>query len=207
MFYDSSWYSCYFSNFNRFNNVKLCEVYCAPMSLVRFKASSAIARKVPSPARNLPSPMSKPTCNIRQPLALTVPIASLRFPAGNYKLTVTATGFRTFTESDIVVKVNDQLQIDATLDVGSAQQEVINVEANAVQVQTESTQLGDVIDSKKMLALTAQRPQLHRSSGPAGGRRARHCRHDRRRPSGLGQFECRATSPSTASGKPPTHSS
>jgi hypothetical protein len=77
----------------------------------------------------------------------------LALPAGNYKLSVTAVGFRNFVESDIVVKVNDQLQIDVTLDVGSAQQEVVKVEANAVQVQTENTQLGDVIDSKKMLAL------------------------------------------------------
>ena len=77
----------------------------------------------------------------------------LALPVGNYKLTVTATGFRNFAENDIVVKVNDQLEIDVTLEVGSAQQEVINVEANAVQVQTESTQLGDVIESKKMLAL------------------------------------------------------
>ena len=77
----------------------------------------------------------------------------LALPVGTYKLTVNAKGFRPFAETDIVVKVNDQLQIDVTLDVGSAQQEVVNVEANAVQVQTESTQLGDVIDSKKMLAL------------------------------------------------------
>ena len=77
----------------------------------------------------------------------------LALPAATYKLTVSASGFRNFVESDIVVKVNDQQQIDVTMDVGSAQQEVINVEANAVQVQTESTQLGDVIDSKKMLAL------------------------------------------------------
>jgi Carboxypeptidase regulatory-like domain len=77
----------------------------------------------------------------------------LALPAGTYKLTVTATGFRNFTESDIVVKVNDQLQVDVSMAVGSAAQEVVNVEANAVQVQTESTQLGDVIDSKKMLAL------------------------------------------------------
>lgn len=77
----------------------------------------------------------------------------LALPVGNYRLAVTATGFRNFIENDIIVKVNDQLQIDVTLEVGSAQQEVINVEANAVQVQTESTQLGDVIDSKKMLAL------------------------------------------------------
>jgi len=77
----------------------------------------------------------------------------LALPAGNYKLTVNASGFRPFVESDIVVKVNDQQQIDVTMEVGSAQQEVINVEANAVQVQTESTQLGDVVDSKKMEAL------------------------------------------------------
>jgi Carboxypeptidase regulatory-like domain len=77
----------------------------------------------------------------------------LALPAGNYRLAVSATGFRNFAETDIVVKVNDQLEINITMLVGSAQQEVINVEANAVQVQTESTQLGDVIDSKKMLAL------------------------------------------------------
>ena len=77
----------------------------------------------------------------------------LALPAGKYQLTVTAAGFRNFVENDIVVKVNDQLEIDATMQVGSATQEVVNVEANAVQVQTESTQLGDVIDSKKMLAL------------------------------------------------------
>jgi hypothetical protein len=77
----------------------------------------------------------------------------LALPAGNYKLSVTAGGFRNFEETGIVVKVNDQLQVDVTLDVGSVQQEVVKVEANAVQVQTESTQLGDVVDSKKMLAL------------------------------------------------------
>jgi hypothetical protein len=77
----------------------------------------------------------------------------LALPAGNYKLSVTAGGFRTFVETDIVVQVNDQLQVDVTLEIGSLQQDVVKVEANAVQVQTESTQLGDVIDSKKMLAL------------------------------------------------------
>ncbi|HVH71297.1 MAG TPA: carboxypeptidase-like regulatory domain-containing protein, partial [Candidatus Dormibacteraeota bacterium] len=76
----------------------------------------------------------------------------LALPAGNYKLTVTATGFRTFTEKNIEVKVNDQLHFDVTLDLGSVT-ETVEVTANAVQVQTESTQLGDVVDSKKMLAL------------------------------------------------------
>jgi hypothetical protein len=76
----------------------------------------------------------------------------LALPAGPYKLTVTAAGFQQFTASDIDVKVNDQLRIDVTLEVGSVQQEV-SVEASAVQVETASTQLGDVIESQKMLAL------------------------------------------------------
>jgi Carboxypeptidase regulatory-like domain len=76
----------------------------------------------------------------------------LALPAGVYKLTVTAPGFRTFTETGIEVKVNDQLHFDVTLNVGSVQEQV-EIVANAVQVQTESSQLGDVIDSKKMLAL------------------------------------------------------
>ena len=76
----------------------------------------------------------------------------LALPAGNYTLIATATGFRPFTETNIEVKVNDQLNIDVTMALGSTT-ETVSVEANAVQVQTESTQLGDVIDSKKMLAL------------------------------------------------------
>jgi hypothetical protein len=76
----------------------------------------------------------------------------LALPAGTYRLTVTAAGFKTYNTTDIEVKVNDQLQVDVTLSVGSAT-ETVSVEANAVQVQTENTQLGDVIDSKKMLAL------------------------------------------------------
>src|SRR5215472_14427985 len=76
----------------------------------------------------------------------------LALPVYTYKLNVTATGFRPFTMTDIVVKVNDQLRLDVTLDVGSMLQEV-NVVANPVQVQTENTQLGDVVDSQKMLSL------------------------------------------------------
>jgi len=76
----------------------------------------------------------------------------LALPAGKYRLTATSTGFRTFTTTDIDLKVNDQLHFDVTLQVGSLA-ENISVEANTVQVETESTQLGDVIESKKMLAL------------------------------------------------------
>ena len=76
----------------------------------------------------------------------------LALAAGVYKLTVTASGFRPYAVTDLEVKVNDQQLVDVILAVGSTT-ETISVEANTVQVQTENTQLGDVIDSKKMLAL------------------------------------------------------
>jgi hypothetical protein len=76
----------------------------------------------------------------------------LAIPPGTYKVTVTASGFQQHTATDIVVKVNDQLRVDVTLEVGSVQQE-ISVTASAIQVETANTQLGDVIESKKILAL------------------------------------------------------
>src|SRR5215475_13557045 len=76
----------------------------------------------------------------------------LALPAGNYQINVSASGFRPYAAKDIVLQVNDQLKLDVTLDVGSVSEEV-SVSANAVHVDTENTQLGDVIDSKKLLAL------------------------------------------------------
>jgi len=76
----------------------------------------------------------------------------LALPAGNYKITAIAPGFRPYTGTDITVQVNDQLHLDITLDVGAVSEHV-DVAADVTRVETESTQLGDVIDSKKMLAL------------------------------------------------------
>ena len=76
----------------------------------------------------------------------------LALPAGTYRLSATAPGFQQFVTTNIDLKVNDKFRLDITLEVGSVQQEV-NVNAGAVQVETESTQLGDAIESKKMLAL------------------------------------------------------
>lgn len=76
----------------------------------------------------------------------------LALPAGNYKITATAAGFRPYAGTDITIQVNDQLRIDITLQVGTVKEQV-SVSADVTRVETESTQLGDVIDSKKMLAL------------------------------------------------------
>ena len=76
----------------------------------------------------------------------------LALAAGTYKITVSAPGFRPYSTNEITVEVNDQLKLDITLEVGTVI-EVVDVSGNIVHVETENTQLGDVIDSKKMLAL------------------------------------------------------
>src|SRR5262245_42884696 len=57
----------------------------------------------------------------------------LALPAGTYRLTVNAAGFRPFVEDNIVVQVNDQLHFDVTLDVGSVT-DTVEISANTVQV-------------------------------------------------------------------------
>lgn len=87
--------------------------------------------------------------------AVTADDGSYRFlalPVGTYELSATIAGFQQYNATDIVLQVNDQLRIDISLKVGSIN-EHMTIAADAVQVETENTQLGDVIDSKKMLAL------------------------------------------------------
>ncbi|HEX4484940.1 MAG TPA: carboxypeptidase regulatory-like domain-containing protein, partial [Terriglobales bacterium] len=76
----------------------------------------------------------------------------LALPAGTYKLTASAAGFQQFNTTNLDIKVNDKFRVDISLEVGSVQQEV-NVTTGTVQVETESTQLGDAIESKKILSL------------------------------------------------------
>ncbi|MEO8657203.1 MAG: carboxypeptidase regulatory-like domain-containing protein [Bryobacteraceae bacterium] len=76
----------------------------------------------------------------------------LALPPGPYKITATAPGFQQAVNTGTELKVNDQLRVDFVLQVGNVQQQV-SVTGEAIQVETENSQLGDVIESKKMLAL------------------------------------------------------
>jgi Carboxypeptidase regulatory-like domain len=73
-------------------------------------------------------------------------------PVGHYSVTVDAKGFKTYVQSGITLLINQDLRVDAKLVIGSAQQSV-EVSAQAVQVATENTSMGDVIESRKMLSL------------------------------------------------------
>jgi hypothetical protein len=74
-------------------------------------------------------------------------------PVGQgYSVEVEARGFRKASRSDIKLLVNQDYRADFRLAVGSTTQEV-SVSANAAQVETVGTQLGNVIEDQKMQAL------------------------------------------------------
>ena len=63
---------------------------------------------------------------------------------GLYELGVTRIGFGPYKRTGITIDVNAKLQVDVGLQIGS-ESERVTVEANAVQVETQNTQMGDVI--------------------------------------------------------------
>ena len=88
--------------------------------------------------------------------ATTDPTGSYEFlavPIGSaYGVTVEAKGFQTSTQSGIALDANQHFRVDFQLVVGSLTQK-IEVSAAAAQVETTSTQVGDVIGSNKMTSL------------------------------------------------------
>ena len=77
------------------------------------------------------------------------------FPAlqtGNYEISVSITGFKSFKQTGIVLNVNDALTIDTPLQIGQAQ-DVITVSSDTLRVEAASTQLGEVIEGKQMAAV------------------------------------------------------
>ena len=71
---------------------------------------------------------------------------------GNYDLEIRQPGFKTYRQTGLVIDANSALKADATLSVGTAT-EKIEVSTDTVHVETESTQLGQVITGKTMTAV------------------------------------------------------
>lgn len=77
----------------------------------------------------------------------------LEVPAAEgYSVVVDAPGFKQSRQTGLKLLVNQKLRANFQLQIGQATQE-ITVQANAAQVESSSTQLGDVIEDTKMTAL------------------------------------------------------
>jgi hypothetical protein len=73
-------------------------------------------------------------------------------PTGHYTITIQGRGFKEYRQTGLTIDVNSALRVDAKLELGAVTQEV-NVSASAVQVDTTSTQMGEVIGGNKIEAV------------------------------------------------------
>ncbi len=80
-------------------------------------------------------------------------------PIGPYRMDVSKEGFATYVELGIVLNVNTNPTINATLKIGAVS-ETVMVEAEALSVETHSTGVGQIIDHQEVaeLPLNAREP-------------------------------------------------
>jgi hypothetical protein len=71
---------------------------------------------------------------------------------GHFNLDATSAGFEKFTRTDIVVNTDQTLKEDVTLTVGNAAQ-TVTVQANALQVQSETSELSTLITGQQVTQL------------------------------------------------------
>jgi len=73
-------------------------------------------------------------------------------PVGNYEIEIHHPGFKTYKRTGLAVSVNTQLAADAQLQMGEEFQQV-TVSGSAVHIDTEETQMGQVMQDAKIAAL------------------------------------------------------
>jgi Carboxypeptidase regulatory-like domain len=73
-------------------------------------------------------------------------------PVGQYELDVTSPAFEPYKRTGVMIDVNTKFEADVTLEMGEETQKV-TVQAQGVQVETQSTQMGDVITGPVITAV------------------------------------------------------
>jgi len=71
---------------------------------------------------------------------------------GRYTVTVEATGFKRSVRSDIQLNVQDRLRVDAKLEVGAVT-DTVEVAAAAPALETDTSYLGEVVESQRIVDL------------------------------------------------------
>ena len=73
-------------------------------------------------------------------------------PIGAYTVEASAPGFQTYVQTGILLRVNDNVQINVTMKVGQVGERV-EVQANAGMVQTQQNTISQVIDQRRIVDL------------------------------------------------------
>jgi carboxypeptidase family protein len=87
---------------------------------------------------------------------------------GTYQVTAEATGFKRFVRDGILLRVNDTIQIDIELEVGTLDQ-TVTVTADAPLLDTASASMGAVVDSRRVAELPIAHGEPFKLIGLAGG--------------------------------------
>lgn len=74
----------------------------------------------------------------------------LQLPIGDYNVKAEKSGFKTFTTTKIHLDVNEVYSLDVKMQIGTMSQQV-EVQANGVQVNTTTPQLGAVVDANQIV--------------------------------------------------------
>ena len=80
---------------------------------------------------------------------------NFEFPSvrpATYSIKVAAKGFQTYTQTGIVLAVDERRRVDVVMQIGEATT-IINVEAQTATVSTESATLGSVVENKKIVEI------------------------------------------------------
>jgi hypothetical protein len=81
-------------------------------------------------------------------------------PIGPYLLEVTKEGFSRYAQTGIVLQVDTTPTIDVSMKVGAVNEQV-TVEANAAQVESHSTSIGQVVDTQRVLEMPLNGREVH----------------------------------------------
>src|SRR3984893_2179762 len=73
-------------------------------------------------------------------------------PVGRYEIEILREGFNPYKRTGLVVDVNSQLRADISLSMGEQKEEVV-VSDTAVHVETESSQMGQVVSGSEIVAV------------------------------------------------------
>src|SRR5499427_4415639 len=110
-------------------------------------SSSAVLQGVVVVATNLETNLSQTTRTdaVGQYRILVLPV-------GRYKVEASLPGFQKFLETGIDLTVNEQHRVDIVMQVGNVTQ-AVEVNAAAAQVESTTSQIGQVVEDKALLAL------------------------------------------------------
>lgn len=96
----------------------------------------------------------------------------VQLPVGRFSLRARAQGFKEYVQTDILLQVSENRRADFALQIGEVT-ERIEVEAQAAQVDTRSSTISEVIDSRRIadLPLNGRNPVQLQLLVPGVGRR------------------------------------